>query len=405
MKVATSILFLFLIFEITSVKAQKAIVTADRMNVLYIGIENPVTVMADGVKCSQLLLEIDSNIAIIQKQSNLEVCKFIINPRRVGKATLKIYRKVGKNKISLIDEVDFRVRHLPEAVASIGGKLKGGYIAKGTLKAQMGIIANYENFDFDAKIKVLSYSLYHCKDGTINIIHNLGPLFSQEIYNAIENTKPGEILAFDDIIASYPNGNLRRLNPISFTIDGYLFRGCDSGKFTIPFIPSIYQFDSKESQNGYNRITLNCTCDCIDEAIGNYDADKQKTGWWVYNKIYRNAVKLARKEYYNGDTTIQLFFDDGHLTKERSFIGKKLNGNYSESYKNGMLKIQGKYDLDTIGCDTVWIVDIETSEEKETLLFRIDEVKVGVWQYFSLEGKLYRRETYENGKVIRTEEF
>jgi len=385
--------------------AQKATVTANKMNVFYIGIDNPVTIMAEGLKCEDVVAEIDAPDGIIEHEGYHGKCGYNVRVKKPGKTTIYVYeKKEGKNR-KLIDSCVFRIKRLPDPVITMGGTLRSGIVNHNVLKAQSGILALLENFDIDARFRVEGFVLQYCNEGSIAIIENKGTVFNEKIKRAIAEAKPADILHFDNIKIVGPDGSQRKMSPISFLIDGYIERRCKEGGFGIKLTPTFYESDSTEGNACESRGTFNCSCDCIDDALGKFDKNNKKTGWWIYNKIFNEQTVLSRKEFYNEDTATQYFYTNNYVSKMRTYINAKLNGKYAEYHADKVLSIEGQYAIDTVGFDTTFVIDPNTLDEVELTEAKVDEVKAGTWNYYTPAGKLYRREHYQKGKLLKEENF
>jgi len=177
----------------------------EKMNVLYIGVENPVTVFP----------ALDSqNIAITFSSGSASYIgpgKYIVTPRSPGLDTLRI---VNNRQVSYYP---VRIKYLPEPVAFVGGK-KGGVISSAELKAYGGLMAGLEYTDFQATYKVLSYKVGASGGPIINYVEapNAGARWSGAAATIIRQVGPGSQVYFDEIKALAPDGRTINLSPIIF---------------------------------------------------------------------------------------------------------------------------------------------------------------------------------------------
>ncbi len=385
--------------------AQRATVKAEKMNVLYIGIDNPVTIIAERLKCEDLVAEINAPEARIEKNKGITKCLYYVRVMQPGIAKIYVYEQLSGKQKRLIDSSIFRVKRSPDPITSVGGKLKGGLVKHSELKAQIGIILLFEGLDFEYRIQVLSFSLYHCKEGKLSIIKNSGPVFNNDIKIAIANAKYGDVLVFDDIKGQGENGTTRKMLPLKFIIDGYRNKLCDNGKLSLQSAPLFYKIDTNELTNDLTTENMNCESNCIDESIGNYDESRKKTGWWIYNKIDSGKKVTIRKEYFIEDTATQYFYTNDYVSKLRTYTGTVLNGKYAEYHTENVLRVEGQYKIDTVGIDTSLIIDPITLDESIHEEPIMDEVEAGTWNYYTTAGKLYLRKHYQKGKLVREENF
>lgn len=120
-------------------------VALDKMNVLYVGIENPITICLPGVDESKMKLSISQGRLVYSNG------KYSAVPTTVGRANIVATVANDDNTITEYKSQEFRVKSLPNPVAKLGKGAyeNGGLIQTGTFKAQSGIYAVLEGFDFD----------------------------------------------------------------------------------------------------------------------------------------------------------------------------------------------------------------------------------------------------------------
>ncbi len=123
-------------------------VAAEKMNVLYIGVENPIAVSAAGTNTN--LLNVKAEGTTLTKVNST---KFIAKPTKVGKAKI-IVSGGGLPSTSF----EYRVKKIPDPIVQLGRK-RGGSISKAEFKAHKGPIPILENFDFKAECSIQGYEL------------------------------------------------------------------------------------------------------------------------------------------------------------------------------------------------------------------------------------------------------
>lgn len=184
-------------------------VAADKMNVFYVGVENPVSISAAGIPSNEMIVEATGTSIV--KNSN---GKFTAKPTRPGFA--KITVSGGGLKPTTFE---YRVKPIPTPIPMLGD-LKSGGVSIARLKAYTGIRAVLENFDFDAVCHIVDFEMVRLpKLGDPVVVNNTGGDFSQEALRVISNTKHGDIYYFDEIRAKCPGDVVtRKLNGMMFRI-------------------------------------------------------------------------------------------------------------------------------------------------------------------------------------------
>jgi hypothetical protein len=188
--------------------------SADKMNVFYIGVDNPITCSITGIRADSLKMSISGNgstirnygdgSAIVRLSSLNKVIVNLVATDRDGK-------KVSGSK-------EFRVKYIPDPLPKLGGK-NGGTMGAGEFKAQLGLIADLPEFDFYAKFLVVSFDLtvLH-ENATIQTCTNKGAKFTGTCATLIDQAKPNSVYLFSNIKAVGPDGRTRQLGTIGFTI-------------------------------------------------------------------------------------------------------------------------------------------------------------------------------------------
>lgn len=188
-----------------------AVVSADKMNVLYIGVDNPVSVSAPGTS--------EDKIKVSMTGGNISGSrgKYSVNVNTPGTAKITVAVEVSPGKVQTLSATEFRVKRIPDPVAKFAGKT-GGTMSTVALKAQNAIFANLENFDFDAKFNITKFSMIIAKPRADAIILNTsGNQLSENMKSALNGIGPGSRIIFDNIIAVGPDGSARQLNAIALT--------------------------------------------------------------------------------------------------------------------------------------------------------------------------------------------
>lgn len=185
-------------------------VSADKMNVFYMGVENPVTVAAAGVSSNDLRVSFGGNVTKTGGGGN----KFTVRGTTPGKATVTV--SGGGLKAT---SFEFRVKQIPDPVAEINGST-GGDIGNGVLKAQGGVIPVLKGFDFDARCDILGYNVIYVprRQDPMQAV-NPGGAFGGQARGLINQAKPGDQFIFDNIRAKCPgDGAGRKINNIAFKV-------------------------------------------------------------------------------------------------------------------------------------------------------------------------------------------
>jgi len=208
--------YTFYPFEQKYQTAPKAVVVSPtKMNVFYIGVDNPVEVSVPGVSQNDVQATLVGAGALKKDPANPS--SYIANVTASGKCTVNVSAKMD-GKVQPMGEKEFRIKRIPDPTPSTNGGLKGGSAQPGTMKAQSGIAAKLDNFDFDARFKVISFRMYYSSKGEIYYDDATGPVFTAKMKGYLDRCRAKDIVIIDDIKAVGPDGQPRKLGQVTFTI-------------------------------------------------------------------------------------------------------------------------------------------------------------------------------------------
>jgi hypothetical protein len=189
-----------------------------KMNVLYLGVDNPMAIATSGYETSDLNVSID-NGTITGSNGN-----YIVRPDHPGSALISVSSK-GK----VIQKTEFRVKVVPNPVAAIkvlSGDVPDykseGEISKKELLTADGVVAMMQNFDFDLSFKVVSFVMSATVPDSYTVREEISKSnkFSNSQIDLIKSLVKNQKLTFEEIKVIGPDGKLRKLSPMVFTISG-----------------------------------------------------------------------------------------------------------------------------------------------------------------------------------------
>lgn len=186
-------------------------VSADKMNVMYVGVENPISVVAAGISSNDLRVSGSGGGINMKSAGN---GKFVATVSQPGVANISV--SGGGLRPTAFE---FRIKKIPDPVAKLGGESSGD-IGNGTFKAQRGVIAELVGFDFDARCEIAGFELVYAPRRKDPIpVTNPGPLFGQQARNLVAQAKPGDAYYFNNVRAKCPGDRAsRKINPMVFQI-------------------------------------------------------------------------------------------------------------------------------------------------------------------------------------------
>jgi len=186
-----------------------AVVSPDKMNVLNIGLPNPVSVSAPGIPKENLRVSMTGGSITGSGEH------WVANVSTLGEAKVNVSGELVKGKVSPLGTTVFRVKRIPNPVAMFAGT-SGGSQNTPTLQGQGFIFATLKDFEFDAKFHIKSYKLYIIRPRQdAVVVSGYGDALSQEVKDKLRLVTPGTRLIFDDIYAVGPDKTDRLLNSIT----------------------------------------------------------------------------------------------------------------------------------------------------------------------------------------------
>jgi gliding motility-associated protein GldM len=189
-------------------------VSADNMNAVYIGLENPISVSVPGIPNERLAVSV-TNGSLQATGSG----KYNLNVTQGTKADVNVFATMENGERKSMGTISFRVKRIPKPVAKIGNITNMGVMSKGEFSSQVGMIAYYENFEFKATCKVLSFDMSYIVNG-VNVT-------KQVTGNSIDNTlkaiydrlKKNDKVYFENIKAIGPDKQVVSLSSLTLKVN------------------------------------------------------------------------------------------------------------------------------------------------------------------------------------------
>ncbi len=202
--------------------AQASIIaSAEKMNVLYVGVDNPMTFVFPGVECEDVVPEIvkGKGEIIATKECGKYIAHVEFNNGEPISFTAKI--NVNGKMRTLLNPVSFRVKLIPNPVAALKGDgfiYSGAKITKEELLQVQSLVSNIRNFDFDIKMQVISYDFSCISEGKIKGCNVKGNQITEEIKNIVRWMRPGARIYIENIKIMLPDGSNRFLETLLLEI-------------------------------------------------------------------------------------------------------------------------------------------------------------------------------------------
>lgn len=208
-------------FAFTAVKPI-AVISATKMNVVYIGLENPISVSVPGYAASEVT-------PVVEPSSGGQLKK---DPK-TGQYLLTVNGSAGKIKISCsvkdkgtgatkkMGEQEYRVRRVPDPTPALGTIDKSGSIAAAVLRSQGSVRAPLNNFAFEG----INYTPYEYqfvvlfkRGGAPFSEVGKSPLLTPGMQGVLGRLQKGDKVIITQIKVKGPDGNRQLPSPLIFDI-------------------------------------------------------------------------------------------------------------------------------------------------------------------------------------------
>jgi hypothetical protein len=183
------------------------------MNVLYIGVDNPITVAASGGGDDKVQVSISGGGGSLSKIGAGKYNVRVGSPTEDCIITVSVEGKVAGSS-------RFRVRPIPAPTGTVGGFASGDNVNAGAFRAQAGVGAYIKDFPFDIQYDVVSYSMSVDNDeGDIETADVQGVYFNGRAKQIINQfVKPGRTVTIDGLRARGPDGRTFKIPSLVYYI-------------------------------------------------------------------------------------------------------------------------------------------------------------------------------------------
>jgi hypothetical protein len=159
--------------------------------------------------------------ATVEKTANGKYDISVTTPGKINAAILAKGAAASSGSAS-VGTMEIRVKSIPDPIAKVANKT-GGIIPAAVFRAQLGIVAVLENFDFEAKFNVTSFDFsYLQKRGEYQGPFAVkGKIFTAEanVNKYLAQAKAGDKIFIENIRAIGPDNRPRQLNNILLTLN------------------------------------------------------------------------------------------------------------------------------------------------------------------------------------------
>ena len=189
-------------------KPNSAVVSADKMNVVYKGLQNPLTISIPGVPANLVK-------ASAPGLRQIKGSSYILSPKVGNEVTINVFGKLPDGT-PISTPKTFRVKDIPAAMGTVRGQYGTVRMPKsGLVNTPVG--AGLPDFLFDLDLQVISFKVK--VPGQLAIIVK-GTKFSSSAKKALSKARRGDIITIYDIKAVIKNNSykLKKVLPVNIEL-------------------------------------------------------------------------------------------------------------------------------------------------------------------------------------------
>lgn len=196
-----------------TVGQSNASIALDKMNVLYIGVNNPVTIAASGGGDDKTQISIAGGGGSVTKVGAGKYNVRVSSQTDDCTITVSVDGKVAGSS-------RFRVRGIPTPAAFVGGQPSGATVTAGALASQAGVQAGIKDFPFELTYNVVEYTVSGLdEDGNVVKASGNGAAFTDQARKVIRMAKSGDLLQIGNIYCVGDDGVRRKLPSLVYNIN------------------------------------------------------------------------------------------------------------------------------------------------------------------------------------------
>lgn len=210
------LLFLFFVAaSASSLHSQSGNIFPDKMNVFYIGVDNPVTVTIPGVSPDMYMMTISGCGGTMSGSRG----KYTVRVTTAGEVTISLSYKNAAGKAVNAGAHKFRAKRVPDPVAYVDTVTGFAKLTSAEAANMKGVYARMQNFDFDFWYKINSFNMTPVTGGKQQTtLSASGPALTPAMTNVLKNLSTGDRLSFENIEVKGSDGSIRKIPGVMIEI-------------------------------------------------------------------------------------------------------------------------------------------------------------------------------------------
>ncbi|MBT3546461.1 MAG: gliding motility protein GldM [Flavobacterium sp.] len=189
----------------------EAVISADKMNVVYRGLDNPISISVPGVGDKNITPSVNGT----NKLTRTGLGKYILNPGGGDEVVINVTAKLSNGK-SIKTPKTFRIKDIPAAAGTVRGEFGVVPMPKSSLR-NTPIAAELPDFVFDLQLIVQGFTIKVPGQLAVKCV---GTKLSARAKKTLEKARRGDLITIFDIkaIEKTKGTRIKKVLPVSIQI-------------------------------------------------------------------------------------------------------------------------------------------------------------------------------------------
>ncbi|MFH1004015.1 MAG: gliding motility protein GldM [Bacteroidota bacterium] len=189
------------------------VVSPDKMNVFYIGLDNPVSISVPGIAAEDIQPSLSGKGSMSGSRG-----KYIVRVGAGKECVINVSARTRTGTKSMGQGVKFRVKPVPNPVPEFMGNRGTSNIKQADIKYAKGVIAKLDNFEFDVSFPVVSFDVTMNINGLDFTESTTGASLTDKQKTLISKTKKGSRVYIEKVKAKKPDGNVVDIGSVNLKV-------------------------------------------------------------------------------------------------------------------------------------------------------------------------------------------
>jgi len=178
------------------------VVSPDKMNLFYIGVDNPVSVSVPGIASEDLQPSVSGGSMSGSRG------KYIVRVTNPGECTVNVSARTRNGVKSMGTGVKFRVKNVPAPVAVFMGLSGTGVMSQVQLKHATIVVAELKDFEFDLKFPVVGFTVSMTVGGVVLDEPGNSATLNEKQKSLLAKAKKGMKVNIENVKWKRPDGKI-----------------------------------------------------------------------------------------------------------------------------------------------------------------------------------------------------